>query len=306
MAFPGAIVSFAGFTSSHTLAADTHAAQHNSEQTEIVAVETKVGTGSSTPIVNTVLRGTGTGTSSWAQVALTTDVTGILPQANGGTGQTNLNGLTLSNPNITGTVTGGATYSAITLTTPIIADFSNANHNHSSAAQGGLLNGANAITDGTLTPNELVASTGASWVWQAYTPVLTGGSPNIGSTGTILGRYNQTGKTVNFQVQITESGSGISGGSGAYSVTLPVAAQTAFVIANGNPFIGNTNLYQSSGTLNFLGATQINSSTTAQVVLFTLTTVTTGAVFALGIWGSTVVGLATGNIVTISGTYEAV
>lgn len=141
--------------------------------------------------------------------------------------------------------------------------------------------------------------------WKTYTPTLTGGSPSIGSTGTISGKYVQIGKTIHFQVQVTVGGSGISGGSGAYSVSLPITAQTAFVTANGNPFVGNTNLYQSSGTLNFFGTTQISSSTTAQVVLFTLTTVTTGAIFALGIWGSGVVGLATGNIITIAGTYEA-
>lgn len=84
--FPGAISSFAGFTSSHTLAADNHAAQHNSEQAEIVAVQTKVGTGASTPTSGVVLRGTGVGTSAWADVDLTTDVTGVLPVANGGTG----------------------------------------------------------------------------------------------------------------------------------------------------------------------------------------------------------------------------
>lgn len=86
MSFPSAIVSFIGFTASHTLSQDSHAAQHNSEQSEIVAIETKIGTGTSTPIAGTVLRSPADGTSSWGDVVLTSDVTGILPIANGGTG----------------------------------------------------------------------------------------------------------------------------------------------------------------------------------------------------------------------------
>lgn len=129
--FPGSLASFAGFTSSHTLSADNHAAQHNLEQAEILAAQTKIGTGASTPILNTILRGTGAGTSSWAQVVLTTDVTGILPIANGGTGQANL--------------------TSLTLTTPIIADFSTSTHNHQNNSGGGLLSGASLTsTDGLL------------------------------------------------------------------------------------------------------------------------------------------------------------
>ncbi len=40
---------------------------HNNLKDAIIAVETKVGTGSSTPSANTVLKGTGSGTSEWAQ-----------------------------------------------------------------------------------------------------------------------------------------------------------------------------------------------------------------------------------------------
>lgn len=49
-------------------------------------------------------------------------------------------GTTLNNPNITGTVTGGATYNDITLAgQPTISDFTNAQHNHQNAANGGKL-----------------------------------------------------------------------------------------------------------------------------------------------------------------------
>jgi hypothetical protein len=67
-----------------------HSNLHGVTDTAIVAVETKVGTGASTPTSGNVLRGTGTGTSAWAKVALTTDVTGTLPVGNGGTGASTL------------------------------------------------------------------------------------------------------------------------------------------------------------------------------------------------------------------------
>lgn len=73
-----------------TVSLDITAASNNAKNTAIIALETKVGTGSSTPTANTVLRGTGTGTSAFGQVGLTTDVTGTLPAANGGTGITSL------------------------------------------------------------------------------------------------------------------------------------------------------------------------------------------------------------------------
>lgn len=86
--YPSSLASFSGFSASHTLSADNHAAQHNLEQGEVLATQAKLGTGASTPIAGTVLRGTGTGTTAYGDVVLTTDVTGTLPVANGGTGVT--------------------------------------------------------------------------------------------------------------------------------------------------------------------------------------------------------------------------
>lgn len=92
MAFPTSIVSFLGFTASHTLATDQHAAQHNSEQTEIIALEQKVGLGSSTPAAHTVLKSNTNGSSIWDSVDLANDITGTLPVTNGGTGATTAGG----------------------------------------------------------------------------------------------------------------------------------------------------------------------------------------------------------------------
>ena len=70
-----------------------HSTLHGVHSEAIVAIEGKIGTGASTPVANRVLRGTGTGTSAWAQANLTTDITGTLPVANGGTGATALTNL---------------------------------------------------------------------------------------------------------------------------------------------------------------------------------------------------------------------
>lgn len=143
--FPGALAAFAGFTATHTLAADNHAAQHNLEQAEIVAVQTKVGTGASTPAVSQVLTGTGAGTSSWAQVNLATMVSGVLPVANGGNGTTSTTGTGSAVFSTSPTISGAQLTGSPTLTTPTIADFTNAVHNHQNVAGGGTL-GASAIT----------------------------------------------------------------------------------------------------------------------------------------------------------------
>lgn len=160
--FPGAIPVFTGFTLGHTLSVDVHASQHNLEQAEIVNIATKIGTGSSTPVASQVLRGTGVGTSAWGQVALTTDVSGVLPVANGGTGSNNL-----TFPGGPDTLVGRTSTDTLTnktLTTPTIASFTNAQHDHSNAVGGGSLNGANAITDGTLSFAELTATIFSSQV----------------------------------------------------------------------------------------------------------------------------------------------
>lgn len=90
MAFPGSLPPAGTAVSTDTLAAAGHTALHNNDRDEIRAIATKIGTGASTPAANTVLRGTGAGTSAWGQVSLSGDVTGTLPLGNGGTGVTTL------------------------------------------------------------------------------------------------------------------------------------------------------------------------------------------------------------------------
>lgn len=70
--FPGAADVFtaipAGTHQVEVIGGRTHRASHNDLGDAIEAVEAKVGTGASTPVANTLLGGTGAGTSSFRQV----------------------------------------------------------------------------------------------------------------------------------------------------------------------------------------------------------------------------------------------
>lgn len=203
MSFPSATPSYPGFTPTHTLSVDQHGEQHNSEQTDIIALANKVGTGASTPTSGVILRGNGTGTSTWTQAQLSTDVTGVLSTANGGTGQSSLTSLPLVSPVITGggswtgtpiftgaTMTGtysGGVYTGATLSQPAIANFTSAQHNHSNAAGGGQLPAGALGTD-------------SSWSWITITPTWT--NLTVGNA-TNNCRYTQIGKTIYFEVELT-------------------------------------------------------------------------------------------------------
>lgn len=143
--FPTSLPLAGSASSSDTLAAAGHTALHNNDRDEIRAVATKIGTGSSTPVSGRVLRGNGAGTSAWAQVDLSTDVTSTLPVANGGTGTTSTTGTgsvvfsnspTIVTPTIN---TGGTWNGGPTIVQPTIADFTNAQHDHLDADDGGAL-----------------------------------------------------------------------------------------------------------------------------------------------------------------------
>lgn len=117
--FPTSLNNYVG---TEVLLAAGHAQAHN-------AVEAKIGIGSSTPTASKVLRATGTGTSAWAQVDVTTDLTGTLPVANGGTGRATLTSATILAGNGTSavslfTTTGSGTVVALatspSLTTPTL------------------------------------------------------------------------------------------------------------------------------------------------------------------------------------------
>jgi hypothetical protein len=69
--FPGALdngTTLPNPTASSATTSPSHASQHANVNDSVKAVEAKVGTGASTPVVSTLLFGTGTGTSAWTQL----------------------------------------------------------------------------------------------------------------------------------------------------------------------------------------------------------------------------------------------
>lgn len=145
--FPGAVPSYTASDPSKTLYQDGHAARHNAVQDDVSAIATKLGTGASTPSANTVLRGTGAGASAYGKVALASEVSGVLPVANGGTGASTSTG---SGAVVLAT---SPTLATPTLTTPIIGDFSSAIHDHQDSAGGGQLTG-DALSDGSVSDDK--------------------------------------------------------------------------------------------------------------------------------------------------------
>lgn len=161
MAYPTSIPSNTDPTASNKLSSPSHSQLHQSHNAEIVAIETKIGTSSSTPTANTLLKGTGTGTSAWGTLtsavlaATVTDETGSGSLVFG-TSPT-IATPAISNPTIT---SGGSWAGSPTITTPTVASFTNAQHNHTNAAGGGQLTGSTALTNSSVTADKL--STGAA------------------------------------------------------------------------------------------------------------------------------------------------
>lgn len=67
-----------------------------------------------------------------------------------------------------------------------------------------------------------------------YTPALTATTtnPNLGADGSISGWYHRSGLWIAGSVLIHFSGSGLSGGSGTYEISLPLDADTSIMTAN--------------------------------------------------------------------------
>lgn len=295
--FPTARPSYAGFTGTHTLVADNHGAQHNAEQADISAESDKIGLGASTPTNNTLLRGNGTGTSTWAQANLTTDVTGVLPIANGGNGTTSTTGTGSVVFSVAPALTGGGSWGGSpTITTPVINDFTNSQHTHANASGGGLLNGANAITDGTITPAELMSGTGSSWAWQPWTPSWT--NLTIGN-GVNSSTYVQHGKTVFYKLEFTVGSTTVVGTNPTFS--FPV--ESISYIAQFVQIIGRGILYDVSAGA-FCAGTALWSTTTTALVA-----VENASATYLTLGGATAAipfTWAVGDIISVLGMYQAI
>lgn len=219
----------------------SHAGQHDTENDAIKALETKLGTGASTATASTVLRGTGSGTTAYGQLVLTTDVTGVLPASNGGTGISSLGtGIatflgTPTSANLASAITDETGTGALvfanspTVVTPTIASFVNANHNHTNAAGGGILNlfGTIAIqkftASGTYTPNpKMIYCVIECWgAGGGGGNVLAASNYNLYASGGGSGGYSKltaTAATIGASKAVT-IGAGGAGNSAASTTT---------------------------------------------------------------------------------------
>lgn len=125
--------------------------------------------------------------------------------------------------------------------------------------------------------------------WTSFTPTLT---QSGAVTKTTDAKYMRIGRTVHFKIKLIVTGSGTA--ANAVRVGLPVAAAAATDF-----FIGQGIIYDSSATLLYRALVTMAD---ADEVFLSPTNSTVADV--LGITQFTA-GLASGDVVTLSGTYEA-
>lgn len=134
-----------------------------------------------------------------------------------------------------------------------------------------------------------------SSAWTAYTPTWTGSTTNpVINNGTIDGKYAKFGHLVFFRIVIT-MGTTTTYGSGAWSLTFPVAPAAA-----GRPLFAGM-ARDTSASFLYWAALDFTSGSTGVVVALPTTAgnalsgVTSAVPFT---WAST-------DVLTISGSYEA-
>lgn len=224
-----------------------HAGMHSTENDAIKALETKLGTGASTSAISTVLRAAVAGSSVWGKLVLTSDVTGVLPAANGGTGVSSLgSGVatflgTPSSANLAAALTDETgTGAAVFANTPALVTPNIGVATGTSLTLGGIavptISSTSTLTGksmdgGSNTFANIPASAIVTGAWQAWTPSFTNWTIGTGGSAGTVANYVQIGKFVSFYLVTTLGTSGASVGSGV-SFTLPVAATTTATAAN--------------------------------------------------------------------------
>lgn len=111
---------------------------------------------------------------------------------------------------------------------------------------------SNPITVERLDTGTLERNAGSGWVvivgkWTAYTPAITAATtnPNIGTAGSVEGSFYMADGTCQWRAVIQTGGTGISAGTGAYSLTVPIAPLGSF------PIIGHGWIYGTAGFKTF-------------------------------------------------------
>lgn len=198
---------------------------------------------------------------------------------------------TLTNKTLTSPTINTATITNPTLSVDTIAGYSSP----TSVTIAGLAISAGVLPDSSILPKNLMTGTGASWVWQSWTPTF--GNLTIGNA-TVTAKYTQIGKTVLFRIHII-LGSTTSVGSAPYfslpqtAVSYPGIA-TIQPIARGNLFDSGVAGYPCIGVYRSTTTCEIQAHSASSTYL-TNVAVTAAIPFAFG----------TGDEIHLKGEYEA-
>lgn len=245
----------------------SHAGLHSDENAAIIALESKLGTGSSTPVANRVMFGTGTGTSAWTQLSSAELAASVSDET--GTGSVVFQtSPTLNTPKVD-TIQENTSTNGVTVDGLNIKD-GKLNTNNSVVTSN--------ITDAAVTNDKLAVNAALT----SYTPTLT----NL-SGGTInYARYVQVGKMVHCEFKYTLGGAGMGT---APEISLPVAPATRYVDTD---LVMHNVLLSDNGGQDYYGLARI-SQTNDTIILYIMranstyvdtTNITSTVPFT---WGST-------------------
>lgn len=164
------------------------------------------------------------------------------------------------------------------------------------ALQSGLgLSASFAIPAGVVKPEDLTSGTGTSWVWQSWSPTLSGRFNDAKWTKACT--YIQIGKTVHYKFKVTASTTTPMDGSGEPIFTLPVTS-----ISYSTSFVSGMGMLEDLVTAAYSCQITHSSTTTARVQILN-----SGSTYVAPASISSTVPMTwtTGDFIEVHGTYEA-
>jgi len=177
------------------------------------------------------------------------------------------------------------------------ADVNNPFNTIANTINGGI--DSNNVTDGGLTPADLVSGTGSSWAWQSWTPSYT--NFTIGNGTVNFAKYIQIGKTVFFTWKATLGTTTSMTDAVVVSLPVTVSAQFNFDVS---PLIGHAG-YHDASSGNFYPLILIYRTTGTGFGIGAIQSSGTYGVYN-GITSAAVpVAVGTGDIIHATGFYEA-
>jgi hypothetical protein len=186
----------------------SHAGQHANANDSIKAIEAKVGTGASTPVVNTIFKGTGTGTSAWGNLS-SAELLSIMTDETGSGALVFANTPTLITPK-TDIINEATATNGVTIDGLNIKD-SQLNTNNSVVA-------AN-ITDASITATKLATSAITLGYAQIIANVTTTSTSFVDATGlSVVAVVPTGGRRVEFNID--GSAINVSGAGSVWNVAL--------------------------------------------------------------------------------------